>query len=325
MSKNSIEEICITVKNSINLASSAKIFFVNPDYNPSNEGDYPIARLNINNSVVKATKSIIRGFMADISDRKPIPISKLDKEDKDYVLTIPLAEVESLNKYISMIKANKYKTFHAHNCEAYLDNLKYYIIQIKINNTDYYFIKKYSVNKLLTPKRVMLVYKENTFEHIDNKDIFTLENSLDAFVKDDTIYVANETPFSQMTGYYEKEKTKAKELLNEIKQIGILADFEGLKNHCEERISYMKRLSKVDKGALSKLDFDKIIALQKKRGTQFVVDMKNRKISYGNTEQLNNILDIVLDNFVTSSITNEEYRALNKYKDAKPEKTAKAK
>ena len=80
----------------------------------------------------------------------------------------------------------------------------------------------------------------------------------------------------------------------------------------------MKRLSKVDINSLPSITFEKVLELKEKRGTDISMDKRRKKLSFQNNEQLKNIIDLLLDNFVTSDVTSEPYRALNKYKDNKP-------
>lgn len=296
----------------------AKIYFINPDYK-SQEDNYKIAKLNINDSVTEAVKYVVKKYVETIQDREKISIEKIDKDDENYVLTIPLDNVESLKSIIDLIQNEKYSSFHAHNAEEYLNKLKYYIIEFQINNDTYYFLHRYSKNKLLAPKNVFLLFKENTFEHINDEDVLVLENDFDAFVKDNEIFVTKDKQFSLMTGYYEKEKESAKKIFDEIKNTKIIENFEELKEYCESRISYIKRLSKVDPATLEKIEFKKIVELKKKRGTDFEINSKTKTVSFKNNEQLRNLLDLILDNFMTSDVTGETYRALNKLKE--PSKT----
>lgn len=298
----------------INIDPIAKIYFVNPIYK-SQEDKYKIARLNTNDSVTKAVKDVVKKYMELIKDRKKIPIDKIDKGDEDYVATLPIENVESLKDIIDLIKDEKYSSFHAHNAGEYLAKLKYYVVEFQINKSIYYFLRRYSQYKLMAPRNIFLLFKENTFEHINDKDVFVLENEFDAFIKDEEIFVIKDKQFSYMTGYYKKETEYANKILDEIEKIQIIDNFEELREHCEERISYIKRLSKVDLSIVKKIDFEKIVELKNNRGTDFEVNYERNTISFKNNDQLKNVLDLILDNFMTSDVTGEAYRAINKLRD----------
>lgn len=294
-----------------------KIFFVNPSYNPIDENDYSIAKLNIDESVVSMLKNTTSELMSNMSEKKQISIMEIEKEDDEYIVTVPLTDIDKLKEYINMIKNDQYTAFNAHDCEEFLKKLKFYIVQIKINEEEYYLIKRYSVNKLVTPKKVYLVCKENTFEHLKDEKILVLDSNYDALVHNEIVFMINDKQFSLLTGYYEKEKVQATAILNSIDQVGIIKDFEKLKEYCSERISYIKRLSKVDGNVLKKLNFKKIEELKKRRNVDFVIDKKSNTVSFENAEQLKNVVDLILDNFLVSELTNEAYRALNKLRESK--------
>jgi hypothetical protein len=311
--KKIVEDIERGIKGSVVF----KIFFVNPSYNPIDNNDYKIAKLNINDSVVEVLKGALSELTSFLSEKQQISIAEIEKEDEEYIVTVPVSEVDKIHDYISMIEKEEYTSFNAHDCDVFLDKLKFYIIQLKINGEEYYLIKRYSVNKLITPKKVYLVCKENTFEHLDNQSILVLDSNFDALVYGDTVYVINDKQFSIMTSYYEKEKAQATTILDSIESEGIIKDFDKLREHCGERISYTKRLSKVDVSVLKKLNYNKIARLKRKRGTDFILDNKTKTVSFDNVEQLKNVIDLILDNFVVSELTDEAYRALNKFKEKK--------
>lgn len=312
-----MNKITSEILNSINLSKSVKIYFVNPTQQNESES-YQIAKLNINKSVAKAVKRVVKSTTKTIKDCQKISIDKIDKDDEDYVLTIPLKQIENLGDYLKLIKQEKFRTFNAHKCEDYLANLKFYIVQIQINKKEYFFLKRYSATKLLAPRQVMLFLKENTFEHIEDDKVFVLENSFDAFIHNDTVYLLNEKQFSLMTGYWEKEKTKATTLLDDLEDLSLISNFSEVRDFCMERISYVKRLSKkVDKTLLTKITYEKIKKLKADRGLDFSLDHKAKKITCENNTQIRDMIDLILDNFVISEVTEERYRALNKTKDSK--------
>lgn len=315
-----MDSIVTEILKNININPVVKIYFVNPEYK-SKKDKYKIARLNTNDSVTIAVKDIVEKFVKGIRDRKKVPIDKIDKGDENYVISLPIENVESLKDIIELIKNEKYSSFHAHNADEYLAKLKYYVIEFQINNNVYYFLRRYSRNKLMAPRNFLLFLKENTFEHINNEKVFVFENEFDAFIKDEEIYIIKDKQFSYMTGYYEKEMKYANEVLDVIEKIQIIDNFDELRGHCGERISYIKSLSKVDLSIVKKIDFGKIVELKNRRGIDFEINYEKNTVSFKNKDQLKNIIDLILDNFLTSDITGEPYRAINKLRE-KAEKIA---
>lgn len=310
-----LKDIASKILSNVEKADTVKIYFVNPNYN--DENSYKVAKLNINDSVIEATKEIITLCVNSFMDKEEIAIEKLDKQDEDYVFTVPLDEVGFLEECINDIKSERYESFHAHDSQDFLEKLKFYVLELSYNGESHYFIRRYSCNKLMAPRQVLLVRKENTFEHVKDSKVFTLETAIDAFVQGEKVFVLRDKQFSQMTGYYKKEREKADKVLNNIGNLNLVTGFDKLKEHCEQRISYVKKISKIDQSSVSKITFTKVLELKKTRGVDFVVDESNKTISFESDTQLKNVLDLLLDNFLISEVTGEPYRALNKRKDIK--------
>ena len=57
-----------------------KIFFVNPSYNPIDENDYSIAKLNIDESVFNMLKDTTSELMDNMSEKKQISIREIKKK-----------------------------------------------------------------------------------------------------------------------------------------------------------------------------------------------------------------------------------------------------
>lgn len=312
-----MSQIIKRILKTIKLCNSIKIYFVNPFYNPKDAEDFQVAKINTDPSVRKALKKVIQDICENLLDRRIINIDVVDKGDEDYLLTVNLKEVDTIHLILEQIKDEKFKTFNSHQSTKFLERLKFYIVEALINNETYYFIKRYSANKLLVPKQILMFYRENTFEHLEHSKVFALGSDFDALIKDDLIYIINEKQFTQMTGYYKKEKEKAKTFLTQIRGLNIIREFDELEEYCSNRISYMKRISKADPNVIKKITFEKILELQRQRGTDFKIDKKDKKVAFENTEQLKNLIDLILDNFVVSAVTGEQYRALNKLRENK--------
>ncbi|MFK3936766.1 Kiwa anti-phage protein KwaB-like domain-containing protein [Alkalihalobacillus sp. NPDC078783] len=310
-----MKDISKQILSQIYNADTVKIYFVNPQYNEENS--YKVAKLNINDSVIEAAKEIISSCVQGFSEKEEIAIEKLDKQDEDYVVTVPLSEVDFLEECINDLKNERYESFHAHDSTDFLEKLKFYVLELSHNGESHYFIRRYSCNKLMAPRQVLLVRKENTFEHVKDNKVFTLETAIDAFVQGNKVFVLRDKQFSQMTGYYKKEREKADKVLNDIGNLNLVNGFDTLKEHCEQRISYVKKISKIDQSSVNKITFSKVLELKQSRGIDFVVDEGSKTISFESDSQLKNVLDLLLDNFLISEVTGEPYRALNKRKDIK--------
>jgi len=310
-----LKDISSKILSQIGNADTIKIYFVNPQHNKENS--YKVAKLNINDSVIEAAQDMLDTCVQGFSEKEQISIDLLDKQDEEYVLTVPLTEVDFFEECITDIKNERYETFHAHDSREFLEKLKFYVIELSANGKSYYFIRRYSCNKLMAPRQVLLVRKENTFEHLKDNKVFTLENTVDAFVCESTVYVLKDTQFSLMTGYYKKERERAEQVLDNIGSLNLINDFDILKEHCEERISYVKKISKIDSSSVDKINFTKVLRLKQTREIDFIIDEDSETISFKNNSQLKNVLDLLLDNFLISEVTGEPYRALNKKKDVK--------
>ncbi|MPN49798.1 hypothetical protein SDC9_197420 [bioreactor metagenome] len=85
-----------------------------------------------------------------------------------------------------------------------------------------------------------------------------------------------------------------------------------LKKFCSDRISYVKKLSKIDSNSIKEIDFNKIKELRDKKNIDILIDETRNTIVFTNNTQLKNTIDILLDNFLVSSLTGISYRGINK-------------
>ena len=136
----------------------------------------------------------------------------------------------------------------------------------------------------------------------------------DFFIKNEEVYLLKEGQFSLLTGYYNKEKEKCNNILLEIERLNIINDMDKLKEFCSDRISYIKKLSKIDSDSIKGIDFNKIKELRDRDNIDILIDDTRNKIAFTNNVQLKNTIDILLDNFLVSRLTGISYRGINKKK-----------
>lgn len=295
--------------------STAKIYLVKDE--PFNEEGHLIAKLNINSSVVNTIEEVVDNFKNQLIDKEFIPITDIDGQDEDFLLTVPLTDVPSFQEIINCIIQERFVVPNVHSdiCLDYLKGMKFYIIEATYGEKHFFFVRRYSANNLITPRKYMFVCEDNTFTRLDNTNVISLDNKIDAFIVDGIIYIANDKAFSLVSGYYERERIAAGNMLDGISRHSVIAGFEELKEHCENRISLIKKLSKIDPINLQKITYEKVHELKNQRGIDFLVDEERRQVTFSNTTQMKNIIDLILDNFVRSDVTDTCYRAVNKMKE----------
>lgn len=276
--------------------------------------DFKISKVNLDGSAQNSIKRTINIAMDIISDKEIVDINMVDKGDDELLLRVNLHEIPWCVKNMDIIFQNKYEIYDLKNLIENSDDIKFYIVACEIKDELYYFYKKFTSNKLLAPKKTFLVFEENYLESLENKNILMFDDYYDFFIKNEEVYLLKEGQFSLLTGYYNKEKEKCNNILLEIERLNIINDMDKLKEFCSDRISYIKKLSKIDSDSIKGIDFNKIKELRDRDNIDILIDDTRNKIAFTNNVQLKNTIDILLDNFLVSRLTGISYRGINKKK-----------
>jgi hypothetical protein len=276
--------------------------------------DFKISKVNLDESAQNSIKETVDLAMNIIDEKEIVNIDMVDKGDDELLLKVNLSEVPWCVRNMEIIFQNKYEVYDLKNLIDNNENIKFYIVACEINNKIYYFYKKSTSNKLLAPKKRFLVFEENYLESLEYKNVLMFDDYYDFFIKDEEVYLFKEGQFSLLTGYYKKEKEKCNNILLEIEQLNIINEMDKLKEFCSDRISYVKKLSKIDSSSIKGIDFNKIKELRDRDNIDILIDETRNKIAFTNNTQLKNTIDILLDNFLVSSVTGISYRGINKKK-----------
>lgn len=284
---------------------------------PKNASEHQIIRWNTENSVDDMLFETLISYASVISNREIIPIHEIDKEDEEFLITVELSEVDDLQKQIQHIGQDKYVRAHAHSLGEYIPGLKQYMVHVNDGEKSYYFIRKHTANTLLSPKKELIIVKEDVLASLRNQTIFSLANTFDAVVIDEVVYVSNENNFITSFKYYEKQETRAAEVLDRLEGLDIFDNFDQFRQNIEGKISYIKRLSKLEPQSINLINFDSIVSLQAENEINLNLDINNRKIGFNNSKQFKDAIDLILDNFSVSKVTGIPYRMLNKIRNKK--------
>lgn len=274
--------------------------------------EFKISKVNLGEGAQNSIKETINLAIDIISNKEIVDIDMVDKEDDELLLKVKLCEIPWCVKNMEIIFQNKYEVYDLKNLIDSNEDIKFYIVVCEIDNKIYHFYKKSTSNKLLAPKKKFFGVEENYLEPLEYKKILMFDDYYDFFVKDEEVYLLKEGQFSLLTGYYKKEKEKCNSILLEIEQLNIINEMDKLKKFCSDRISYVKKLSKIDSNSIKEIDFNKIKELRDRENIDILIDETRNTIVFTNNTQIKNTIDILLDNFLVSSLTGISYRGINK-------------
>ncbi|OXM82524.1 Kiwa anti-phage protein KwaB-like domain-containing protein [Paenibacillus rigui] len=194
---------------------------------------------------------------------------------------------------------------------------KVFICHIQIGNQDFYLVKGISETVFLKQRKVMkFIPARGSYqleEETGSKKIF-LDDNWDALLLGDYVVLLNESRVLDLFRYYEKFKEAAEQTLSEISSMDFIADMENIRGFVSERVLFQKKLARA--GSTYPMDEVKIERIKEliSGGTINLRLNEEGKIECTSTQEMRVVLDVLMDNFVSSLITDEQYKAINKSK-----------
>lgn len=311
-----LEEISKVV---LSIKSKPDSLIVMYDKDSNRKNKYKAYRFNGNG---KSEQKLVQNCLDELSDRLK------NKSIEKYDLEI------STDDTVQKIDASLVSEYQAISEFITLDSKKTPILDkdTEINKFNFYAIKvgnKQNENKSIT---IFRRYKQNTSHfkksfkfYFDSKelkelntDIITIDTTADAFEYEGSLYTLDRNAFNSIFSFKDMFEKIIESKKSEFKNCNILLNFDTFINDCKEDGRYTKRLAKF----LIAGDYDKIIE-HKNRLKLVAKDFKlsvkvNKKneIIYDDKNQLNEILNILLQHYVISALTEEKMlaKAIEEYK-----------
>ena len=225
-----------------------------------------------------------------------------------------ISKLTKLNEYISQISASQKFQLG----KDKLENLNFYIIKIPIDAEKSIIIfKKYQTIKRFYGTKPLL-FEGTSFKEQDNKKFLLFEtNNIDFFVYDDKAYINSAFFFQSITNENATDFSKAREVIRSINDIIPIENIDALISDMESNNSIKRALLNIANNLdiISNINIEGIKNIINDLGLNVEISPDN-KIVY-DSKHKTEILDIFQDNYLTSQMTNSDYRTNSKIKVTK--------
>jgi hypothetical protein len=187
------------------------------------------------------------------------------------------------------------------------------IASFRINDQKIYFLKVISESVLMKTRTIMnwnVARGKYELDENTNKRLF-LDEQWDGIIFENNVILYYESKILSLFKYYEKFKEAAEQVVENIKELGWLSEEADLLRFIGSQVSLQKKLARAANYSFEGIQRDRIVALINQGTISLNLDEEG-KIVCTTKEEAKVVVDVILDNFVTSMITDERYRALNK-------------
>jgi hypothetical protein len=189
---------------------------------------------------------------------------------------------------------------------------KAFVCTIRVDDLEIFLIKSISESALLKNKTILKVLNRGVYgiDQDEYRKVF-IDRDWDALSDKNNVLLLNEKRVLDMFRYYEKFREAAKVTLDKITNLDLLSNIENLAEFVQDRVLLQKRLARASLYPLDDIKKDRIKELIRDGVIQLPLNAEG-KIECSTLQEAKIVIDVLLDNFVTSMITEEQYKALNK-------------
>ena len=163
-----------------------------------------------------------------------------------------------------------------------------------------------------------MLFEGTSFKEQDNKKFLLFEtNNIDFFVYDDKAYINSAFFFQSITNENATDFSKAREVIRSINDIIPIENIDALISDMESNNSIKRALLNIANNLdiISNINIEGIKNIINDLGLNVEISPDN-KIVY-DSKHKTEILDIFQDNYLTSQMTNSDYRTNSKIKVTK--------
>jgi len=193
------------------------------------------------------------------------------------------------------------------------DNIWAYWIKVYGNGNTFYFIKKVTSSRIIrTGGKLAIIFEGEIFKKLEN-DILTMDGTFDAIYCNQTLLFENKYNFERALLYQEVKQAIAVETLDAIEEIGLVENFEQVKEFLKDDYHSINKLNKIKEKpyfrALTFADCRRIIV---EYGVQIDIDNANNKFSISSKAQAKHFIKVLNDDYLLSELTAIKYDANSK-------------
>lgn len=266
---------------------------------------------SIQDWILRTTKAMLSCLLEyDI-----VNIQDVDEGGESIRRYIQLAELNQLVQWQEIISQDQLEG-NAHRLINDSDFKPKALIAIfRLQDQTISFLKVISESVLLKTRTIMnwnVARGQYELDENTNKRLF-LDEQWDGIIFENNVVLFNEGKILSLFKYYEKFREAAEQVVENIRELGWLSEEADLLRFIGSQVSLQKKLARAANYPFEGIQRDRIVNLINQGTISLNLDEEG-KIVCTTKEEAKVVVDVILDNFVTSMITDERYRALNKSK-----------
>lgn len=268
-----------------------------------------IMDISIQNWLLRTTKTMLSSLL----EYDLVNIQEVDEGGEAIRRYIQMTELNDLAQWQDVINRDQIEGNAHHLINDVEFKPKALIATFRIDDQTIYFLKVIS-ESVLMKTRTILNWNVNRGQYeLDentNKKLY-LDEQWDGIIFLNNVILYNESKILSLFKYYEKFREAAELVVENIKELGWLSDDADLLQFIGSQVSLQKKLARAANYPFESIQRDRVVDLINQGTIRLSLDQEG-KIVCTTKEEAKVVVDVILDNFVSSMITDERYRALNK-------------
>jgi hypothetical protein len=271
--------------------------------------------LIIDESIQDWLLSTTKAVMSHILEYEIVDINVVDEASESIKRFIDVEQINQLANWQHVVSENQVEQ-SAHeliNDESFKP--KAMIAKIQIGEQSIAFLKVINEGVLLKTRIIFGFNVDRGSYHLEsgqNRKLF-IDEQWDAIIFENKMIMNHESKVLSLFRYYEKFKEAAERVVEGLMESGLIADANAMLGFVTNQISLQKKLARAANYPLDSIRRDRIQTLIDGGVINLSINREGQ-IECTTKEEAKVVVDVIMDNYVTSMITDENYRALNKSK-----------
>ncbi|MDR0658661.1 MAG: DUF4868 domain-containing protein [Mediterranea sp.] len=186
-------------------------------------------------------------------------------------------------------------------------------IKFQVQNNTFYLLKKITPSKVFTVGgSLSVIFKDDVFSKLES-DVLTIDGTFDVLAFENMLYFENKQNFERALLYQTVKREVAIATLDEINEIGILENFDAVKNYLKDDQHSINKLNRIkSKPYFRTLTFNHCKQIIDDYGLNLSYDETTGKFNIQNKKEAKMFVKVLNDDFLKSEMTNIKYAANSK-------------
>jgi hypothetical protein len=255
-----------------------------------------------------------KALLKDVTENcEVVNIREVDEESETIKRYIEIGNLNQLSSWTQYINEGR-----ARNDARTLinrDDFKPKVLLARLEIDDemkVYFLKIINESVFLKKRKILEVVDRGDYQISQERDkkLF-LDDQWDGIIIDNNVLLYNENKILSLFRYYEIFRQEAERIVQQIIARGIISDDSNFNQFVQSHVSLQKKLAKAADYGVERIRRERIEDLINTGMINLQLDDQGR-IVCTTKEEARLVIDVILDNFVSSLITDDKYRAINK-------------